>query len=155
MNVKSGVMIACAFLLSARVEGSVPEGTLGHPLGTYLTIEGARAETGKVGTKTLLVDTINGKRLDRPIGIWIDNVASLPKRERCIIKGYETGKMIGVPPAVIEAAREAARAVPPSQATWQFYRFFVMISPVRPEGLIERPEPMSYEAPLRRHGKNR
>lgn len=153
MNVKSGLMILCVFLLSGHAHGSVPEGRLGHPLGTYLTIEGVRAETGKVGTNTLLVDTVNGETLDRPIGISVDNVKSLPEGERCVIKGYETGKMIGVPPAVIEAAREAGRNVPPAQAEWQFYRFFVMISSVRPEGLIEQPKPMPYADPLRRHGR--
>ena len=44
-----------------------PGGILGEQLGEYLTLEGTRAEGGKVGTRTLLVDTIGGKKLAKPI----------------------------------------------------------------------------------------
>lgn len=138
MKVTSAFVVLIACLLSARAEDAIPKGRLGHPLGTYLTIEGVRAEAGKVGTQTLLVDTINGKKLDEPIGVWIDNVASLPKGELCVIKGYESGKMIGTPPAAIEAAKEAGKDITVPQAGWQFYRFFVMTSSVEPEGLVEK-----------------
>lgn len=105
----------------------IPMGRLGYKLGTYLTIEGIRAEKGKVGVRTLLVDTINGEKIDTPIGIWIDNIESLPKEERCIIKGYESGKMIGTPDEVIEKENLSQ-----SQARWQFYRYFIVTSVVEP-----------------------
>ena len=56
----------------------LPIGSLGFPLGTYLTIEGQRAEGIKLGIRSLGIYTINGKRLERPIGIWVDNVESPP-----------------------------------------------------------------------------
>jgi hypothetical protein len=37
-----------------------PVGRLGYRIGSFLTIEGVRAEKGKVGIQTLLVDKING-----------------------------------------------------------------------------------------------
>ena len=95
MKAMSAFVVLVACQLSAHADDGIPKGRLGHPLGTYFKIEGVRAEAGKVGTQTLLVDAINGERIDQPIGIWIDNVSSLPKGERCMIKGYESGKMIG------------------------------------------------------------
>jgi hypothetical protein len=133
----SALAILCACSLSVHPHHDVPKGRLGHPLGTYLTIEGVRAEAGKVGTRTLLVDTVNGKKLDRPIGIWIDNVAPLPKGERCILRGYESGKMIGVPDEVARAEN-----LPLPQAAWQFFRYFIMTSVVQPEGLDRSLKPM-------------
>lgn len=111
---------------------SIPSGRLGHPLGTYLTIGGVRMERGKVGTRTLLVDTVNGQKLAEPVGVWIDNVKhpGLPKETRCVIRGYESGEMIGVPFAVAEAEN-----IPVPQAAWQFRRYFIMTSVVEPESL--------------------
>jgi hypothetical protein len=147
MNAMSAFVVLVACLPSAHADHGIPNGRLGHPLGTYLRIEGVRAEAGKVGTQTLLVDTVNGAKLDPPIGIWIDNVSSLPKGERCIIKGYESGKMIGTPPAVIQAAKEAGRDIALPQAAWQFYRFFIMISSVQPQGLTVKPKSETQSRP--------
>jgi hypothetical protein len=105
----------------------IPTGRLGYKLGTYLTIEGIRLEKGKVGVQTLSVDTINGKKIAPPIGIWVDNIESLPEAERCIIRGYESGKMIGIPDEVIEKENLSQ-----SQAGWQFYRYFIVTSVVEP-----------------------
>lgn len=104
-------------------------GTLGYKLGTYLTIGGVRAEEGKVGTHTLLVDTIGGNTLDKPIGIWIENV-ELPKGERCVLKGYETGSMIGTPDEVLRAT-----GAPQPQAKWQFHFHFIATSVEQPGNL--------------------
>ena len=89
-------------------------------------------ERGKVGTRTLLVDTVNGQKLAEPVGVWIDNVKhpGLPKETRCVIRGYESGEMIGVPFAVAEAEN-----IPVPQAAWQFRRYFIMTSVVEPESL--------------------
>lgn len=106
--------------------GDVPIGWLGHPLGAYLTIEGRRAEGFKTGVRTLLVDTINGTKLDKPIPIWIDNL-DLPEGMRCIVKGYETMRMIGDPPAREQAAKEAGKSYLPPQAGWQVHCYFVAI----------------------------
>jgi hypothetical protein len=111
-------------------EASFPPGRLGYPLGKYLTIEGTRAERGKVGAKTLLVDRINGQAISPPIGLWIDNVDSLPPGTRCVLNGYESGRMIGLPREVAEKEK-----MPYPQAMWQFYRYFVVTSVVEPEGL--------------------
>jgi len=119
-------------LMAAKAD-DVPNGKLGRPLGTYLTIEGIRAEKGKVGVNTLLVDTVNGKKLDNPIGIWVENVESLPKNTRCILRGYESGRMIGVPFEVAEKEH-----IPLSQAAWQFFRDFIVTSVVEPKGLKKK-----------------
>jgi hypothetical protein len=111
----------------AVVEDRAPMGRLGHVIGTYLTIEGTRAERGKVGVKTLLVDTVNGQRLEHPTGIWVDNVKGLPESTRCVFKGYESARWIGMPPGVAEAT---GGQLP--QAAWQLYRYFVVTSVVSP-----------------------
>jgi hypothetical protein len=112
----------------------VPTGSLGQPLGRYLTVEGLRAEDGKVGVSTLMVDTVNGQKLREPVFIWIENV-DLPEGVRCVLKGYENCRMIGVPPAVVEAARESGKRVELPQAGWQMKMFFVATSVVSPNGL--------------------
>lgn len=106
-----------------------PVGTLGYRIGSYLTIEGVRAEKGKVGVHTLLVDTISGYKLDKPVGIWIQNL-ELPSGERCVLKGYETGAWIGTPDEVLRATGALA-----PQATWQFHFYFVATSVEQPKNL--------------------
>ena len=124
-----------AFGVTAGKAQDVPAGRLGHPLGTYLTVEGVRVEGPKTGGRTLLVDTLNGKKLDIPVGIGVENVASLPQNGRCIFRGYETGSMVGIPPAVVEAAKEEGKTISLPQAGWQFRRYFIVTSVVEPRDL--------------------
>ena len=50
-------------------------------------------------------------------------------------EGVEDCRMIGQPPAVEQAAREAGKAVGQPQAGWQMQMFFVATSVVSPDGL--------------------
>ena len=107
-------------------------------LGEYLTIEGVRAERGKVGTRTLIVDTLNGRKLRKPVPVWVDNL-DLPSKQRCVLKGYETGSMIGDPPATLAAAREQGKkGSSPTQAAWQWRPYFVVLIVKAPAGLEVR-----------------
>lgn len=99
----------------------VPMGLLGHRLGTYLTIEGVRAESGKVGARSMSVEAVNGRWLETPREIWIDNINSLPRGERITLRGYESGRYIGLPPEVENALNERR------QAMWQFQRYFLAV----------------------------
>lgn len=123
-----------------------PGGYFGD-LGKYLTIEGVRAEGAKVETGTLLVDTVNGKKLNQPISIVVRAQAFnatrfdlpttfvLPPRQRCVLKGFESGGMIGVPSAVQDASRELGRnEVPMSPVAWQWRPYFVALIVVEPKG---------------------
>ena len=113
-------------------ESTLPAGRLGHPIGTYLRIEGVRAEHGKVGNRSLLVERVGERSLSSPTEIWLDNLP-LPKDTRCVLRGYETGRWIGVPPEV-----EAAGALEPQQALWQFWRYFIVTSVEEPPALVEQ-----------------
>lgn len=131
------VIALVGFCLKAAVaEDGVPAGKLGHPMGTYLRIEGVRAEQ-KMWGFPLHVDTMNGKKLEKPIEVWVSNV-DLPKDARCILRGYETGSMIGTPPAVVEAAKEDGKDVTLPQAGWQFHRVFIVLSVVEPKDLKKK-----------------
>jgi hypothetical protein len=114
--------------------GVIPIGSLGHPLGQYVTIEGVRAEGFKTGNRTLRVDTVSGQRVARPLTIWIDNLG-LPEGGRCKIRGYETLRTLGVPPAEETAAAEAGKRISLPQAVWQIQLYFVALSVVSPRGL--------------------
>lgn len=104
------------------------KGKLGHSLGTYLTIEAVRAERkGKSSGKTLVVDKVNGKKLNRPVHISIQNTNPLPNTPRLILRGYESGKMIGIPDEVTEKENLQLE-----QAVWQFYHYFIVTSVVEP-----------------------
>lgn len=142
MKAISALAILCACSLSEDAHDDIPKGKLGHPLGTYLTIEGVRFGVDKIGkakidAHTLLVDTINGKKLDRPITISIETSGSLPMRKRCVFRGYESGRMVGVPD---EVARTENLPLP--QVRWQFHRYFIITSVVQPEGLDRILQPM-------------
>jgi hypothetical protein len=116
-------------------------------LGTYLTIEGVKAEGGKIESGTLLVDTVDGKKLDMPISLVIrgayvanDNLQparlDLPAKQRCVFKGFESGEMSGVAPAVQAAVAEQGwKEVPMSSAPWQWRPYFVALIVDEPEGL--------------------
>ena len=106
-----------------------PMGNLGYRVGTYLEIEGVRDTGGMVG-QNLLVDTIRGEKIDNPVSLLIENVRELPLGRRCVIRGYESVRMIGLPEQVAEA-----EDLPPTQACWQMQRFFVMTSAVEPKDL--------------------
>jgi hypothetical protein len=112
-----------------------PSGNLGRPLGEYLTIEGITPdETEKVGSY-LFVSKVNDKALPEKVGISIDGFESddFPRRTRCVLKGYETGKMAGQPPAVVVAAKEAGQPIPPGPPVpWHFSRHFEVLSVVSP-----------------------
>jgi hypothetical protein len=123
-----------------------PGGVLGHDLGTYLTIEGVKAEGVKIAPNTLLVDTVNGKKLDRPVPILVrfcdfdrnrfdlETLVVMPVGVRCVYKGFESGTMMGVPQAVSDAARELGRTdVPMSPVAWQWRTHFVALIEVKPE----------------------
>jgi len=97
-----------------------PIGRLGYRIGTYLTIEGVRAEEGKVGVQTLLVDRIGDYKLKEPVGLWIANLELRPLR-RYILSGYESGSWIGIPPGVPHEG-------PGPQAAWQFASHFIVTS---------------------------
>lgn len=114
-----------------------PGGLLGDSLGDYLTIEGVPYDgAGKVEGNTLMVDTLNGKKLDKPIGILIHNVRRLQARQRYVLKGYELGQMIGTPPAVRVATEELGQKyVEQSAAGWRWRPYFVVLIPVEPQGL--------------------
>lgn len=107
-----------------------PLGRLGHPLGTWLHLECARDTNGKVGPHDVLVDRVDGRVCDPPIAMHLDNLA-VPVGERILLAGYETGRWIGMPPAVAEA-----EGLPLTQAGWQFAHAFVVTSVRAPESLV-------------------
>ena len=113
----------------AQVDGDVPVGKLGLELGTYLTIEGVPPDN-QMKAGNMIVGTVNGRKLDVPVLIQIQNVHALPAGVRCVLRGYESGKMIGVPDQVARQEK-----IPLSQAKWQFFRFFIATSVVEPKEL--------------------
>jgi hypothetical protein len=78
------------------------------------------------------VDTVNGERLRSPVIVPLEGIKyeDLPKATRCVFRGYESGRMIGVPEPVLQAENRHG-----PQAGWQFYRFFVVTSVVEPSSV--------------------
>jgi hypothetical protein len=119
--------------------GDVPIGSLGYCLGSYLTVEGVMNRELKTGP--LRVDRINGQRLRVAVDITVANLV-LPDGVRCVLKGYETATMIGQPPAVAAAAKEAGREPTAGpQAAWQVHMEFVALSVVAPQNLKIKERP--------------
>ena len=113
----------------AVTQPDAPIGRLGYPIGTYLTIEGVRAEQGKVGVRTLLVEKIGERRLASPTQVWIENCKQLPEGRRCILRGYESGAWLGLPPEV----QKAMHSEP--QALWGFQLYFIAVYVESPKDL--------------------
>ena len=82
--------------------------------------------------------SVNGKKLARPAAIAIYNIAPphLPEKKRCILRGYESGRMIGTPFAVAKAEN-----LPLPQVAWMFSKYFVTTSVVAPAELKVKPQP--------------
>ncbi len=116
----------------AQLASEYPMGYLGYPVGTYVQIEGVRQEQGKVGTHTLLVDTLCGEKLKSPVPIWLDNLKppGLPTGKRCVLRGYESVRMVGVPDGVAKAEN-----LPVPQAAWHMERYFIITSVLEPASL--------------------
>ena len=106
-------------------------GSLGFQFGSYHTIEGTVLESVKSGTRTLSVDTIDGSLLEKPVPIWIENIANpgLPKKTRVILKGYESGEFIGIP----HLTKEEHEIWGASQAMFQFQCSFIPTTIVSPK----------------------
>lgn len=118
-----------------------PGGYLSPKLGEYMTIEGVPyAGKGKVEANSMVVDKVNGQKLEQPLTIVVRNVR-LPAKTRCVLSGYEDGEMIGVPPAVEVAYRQAGRTdIPMSPKGYQWRPFFVPLAAGQPRDLkIESP----------------
>jgi RNA polymerase sigma factor (sigma-70 family) len=124
-----------------------PGGILGDQLGKYLIIEGVLAEGGKIESGTILVDTVDGKKLNTPTPVLVRGPGypterlNLPAKQRCIFKGYESGEMIGIPPAVLAAAKEMGvpdqgiKDVSMSPKDYEWRPYFLALIVVEPKGL--------------------
>jgi hypothetical protein len=116
-----------------------PGGFFKDQLGTYLSIEGVLYDGGgKVESNSLVVDTVDGKKLDKPLLIVVKNVR-LPAKTRCVLKGYELGEMIGRPPAEYDLTKELGKdpqELARRDATvWRWRPYFVPLIAVEPQGL--------------------
>lgn len=116
-----------------------PGGLLYDAIGEYLTIEGVRVQESGFGIteRSFLVDTVNGKKLSKPVHIEVWGV-DLPRQKRCVLKGYENGQMAGTPPAYEQAVK--AKDLDPKdlhtvQVGWGWYTHFVVLVAVEPKGL--------------------
>jgi hypothetical protein len=111
--------------------GNPPRGVLGHPIGSYLTIEGYRSDTG-MNPNWYVIDKVNGAKLDKPVRVWIENLKP-PRPEpstRCVINGFETFRWWGQPQQV-----RAAEGRQEAQHSFQPGFFFRATSVVKPANL--------------------
>jgi hypothetical protein len=104
------IAIACCALLAGagdekRVEVPAVEigskyvliGQLGKPLGSFVTIEGTVPQNPRMKVAyPLTVDTVDGVKLTEPVVVET-NVKALPATGRCVLRGYESGGMVGEP----------------------------------------------------------
>ena len=108
-----------------------PMGRLGLPIGTYVKIEGhpyKPTKPGKAHANILVVDTVQGKKLDSPVELHTKNVAidSLQTEVRCVLKGYESGAWVGSPEGL-------APGTPVQQTVFHFHHLFVVTSVEAPK----------------------
>jgi hypothetical protein len=111
--------------------GKPPMGRLGHPIGSYLTIEGYRNDKG-MNPNGYIIDKVNGARLDRPVIVWVENLKP-PRPDpavRCVINGYETFRWLGQPEEVC-----AAEGWEEAQHSFQPVFFFRATSVKKPANL--------------------
>jgi hypothetical protein len=133
INLLTMLFLVCGVVNAAESKdaaGDIPMGKLGFNVGKYLTIEGVRENGARAGVQTLRVETVNGEKLKEAAMIWIENINELPDKARCVLRGYESARMIGIPREVLEKEK-----LPAPQAGWQLQRYFVVTSVVEPKTL--------------------
>jgi len=96
-----------------------------------LEIEGRRTANGRGTPYTINVEKINGKVLKTPISIEIENIGQLPKDETVILRGYETGRMTGIPERVYKEENDQIHSSMP----FQFVRTFRSTRVITPSSL--------------------
>jgi len=115
----------------------IPIGTLGFPIGSYLTIEGVKAKQNPMimaNQDLCLVETVNGIKLAKPVTIEIEKAKGWSNNVPFVFKGYETFGMVGTPPAEEAAAKEAGRKdFMPMQVVWHLSFYFVVTSVEAPK----------------------
>jgi len=72
-------------------------GKLGKPLGTYLTIQGVPADRPLMMSNPLVVDTIDGVTLGKPILVEVKTDIPFKGRNIVRLRGYEDGGMVSTP----------------------------------------------------------
>ncbi len=126
--------------VSPRHQIKTPVGLLGYRLGKLITIEGYRATGPRRVTHTLMVDTIEGQRLEEPLAIPVEHEQGLPINTRISVRGYETGKWVGTPDEVVNSYPERGIA----QVGLHFSHSFIVVDPITPNPLAaessERPQ---------------
>lgn len=119
----------CILSISTAQEDDTTKTRLGYPFGTKLIIKGIRhaamKKKGVIPTdrgNRMLVDTVNGIKLDKPIDISIECLSKIGNFHtsdfRYTLSGYESGRWIGLDSI--------------SQALPQFYHFFEVDSVLYP-----------------------
>ena len=132
----------------------IPFGTLGYPVGSYLTIEGPNPKWYEQHGKSIssvIVDTVDGSTLDRPIRIEVHfrqdteqpnnnpyGMVSSTNYERFVFKGYETMGLHGEPPAFEAADKETGQKPNPwppgpQMPTWRLVYSFEVIFIISPK----------------------
>ncbi len=73
-------------------------GSLGQPLGTFITIEGTKPKVAAMADPNpISVDTIGGKKLATPVELNVREAKEFSPGVRYLLRGYETGGMTSVP----------------------------------------------------------
>ena len=110
-----------------------PIGRLTDNLGELITIEGIQTEEDRRSKSgpLLSVDTVNGVNLKKPRSIEISGF-EIPPDVRCVLRGYETGCMIGQPNAEIQAAEELGQEPEYLPLAYQWSTRFVVLIVVEP-----------------------
>ncbi len=127
----------------------IPVGGLGFPVGTDITIEGTFPygkggdihppdgavfpAGGKVEGSFMFVEAVNGRKLAEPVYVMLieGNGATLPANRftgRFSVRGYETFKLTGTPPAVAAASKESGESFTETQRGWEVTFEFAPLS---------------------------
>ena len=100
------ILVAISFMLAgcATTKSRVPLsdigrqtvilGELGRPIGEEVTIHGhTQAPNIPNHGTTFLADSVDGKKLERPVGLDIRGILGWPDGTEAIIRGYEFGRI--------------------------------------------------------------
>jgi len=66
-------------------------GALGRPIGEKVTVHGVKVRAAKGGQVDFAVDSVDGKRFERPVTIQVDGIQNWPLGTQAEIQGRERG----------------------------------------------------------------
>jgi hypothetical protein len=106
-------------------------GKLGNRIGEFVTVEGGVPAEMLMMDSPVMIDTVDGKKLDKPVLITVRGTKGLTRGSRVAFRGYENCGMTGM---AVDPQRPSDRM---PQQLFGFDSWFEATSTIEPAGVTK------------------